>query len=307
MNTQATADPSADPGADIDAYRITPAILEHLKSWEGRLEVLNDDASLAQVAGLAATLDRADLADVSPGKALPALWHWLYFLPRAPQAELGADGHPRVGGFMPAMPLPRRMWAGGRLRWHAPLRAGDALQRTTQITSVTHKAGRSGDLLFALLKHEIESGGELAVTEEQDIVYRAPAQPGDAVPQPQRAAAEPVWIRTVEPNPALLFRFSALTFNSHRIHYDRPYATQVEGYAGLVVHGPLLATLLMDLASRERPGMQPASFSFKAVRPLTDLHPFRLCGRPSADGQSASLWAEDHEGFVTMQAEIQFA
>jgi 3-methylfumaryl-CoA hydratase len=272
--------------------RITPEVLAHLRSWEGRSETLQDEATAAPLRGLAATLDRAD-PDPVAGSAVPALWHWLYF-------------HPRLGGFMPPVPLPRRMWAGGRLQWHAPLRVGDALQRSTRIVSLTHKTGRTGDLLFALLRQEITSGGVLAITEEQDIVYRAPAQPGDPVPPPQAAPTDAAWSREIVPDPVLLFRFSALTFNSHRIHYDQPYATGVEGYPGLVVHGPLIATLLVDLARRERPDARVTAFSFKAVRPTSDLHAFRLCGQPSADGTTAKLWAQDHEGWLTMQADIRF-
>lgn len=284
---------------------ITPEVLAYLRSWEGRSETSHEQVTKAPVRGLAVTLDHADSVPVD-GSGLPALWHWLYFLPSAPQHEIGVDGHPRLGGFLPPVPLPRRMWAAGRLRWHAALRVGDELQRSTRIVSVTHKAGRTGDLVFVLLRHEISSGGVLALTEEQDIVYRAPARSGDPVPPPQPAPAASAWSREIQPDPVMLFRFSALTFNGHRIHYDRPYATGVEGYPGLVVHGPLIATLLVDLARSERPQARIAAFSFKAVRPTSDLHPFRLCGEPSADGKSARLWAHDHEGWLTMQAEVQF-
>jgi len=286
--------------------RITPELLAHLRTWEGRSESFEELAGAAPVRALAATLDRDLDTPASSGAALPPLWHWLYFLPRAPQREIGSDGHPRLGGFLPPAPLPRRMWAGGRLQWHAPLRVGDALARSTRIESVTHKSGRSGDLVFLLLRHEVRAGGVLVLTEEQDIVYRAPAQPSDPVPAPQAAPADAVWSREIVPDPVLLFRFSALTFNAHRIHYDRPYATGAEGYPGLVVHGPLLATLLADLARRERPEARVTGFSFRAVRPTTDLHPFRVCGAPAADGRSARLWAQDHEGWLTMQADIQF-
>lgn len=284
---------------------LTPDVVANLRTWEGRSETLHDHAAAAPVRGLAATLDRQD-ADPAAGSALPPLWHWLYFLPRAPQHEIGADGHPRLGGFLPPVPLPRRMWAGSRLQWHAPVRVEDALQRTTRIASVTHKAGRTGDLMFVVLRHEIASAGVLAITEEQDLVYRAPPQPGDPVPPPQRAPETAAWSREIVPDPVLLFRYSALTFNGHRIHYDRPYATEVEGYPGLVVHGPLLATLLVDLARRERPDARVTAFSFKAVRPTFDLHPFRVCGQPSADGSGAKLWVQDREGWLAMQADIQF-
>ncbi|VTY35171.1 Mesaconyl-C(4)-CoA hydratase [Xylophilus ampelinus] len=284
---------------------ITPESVAHLRKWEGRSQTTLDRATSAPMRSLAATLDRGE-ADAAIGAVLPPLWHWLYFLPQAPQSEIGADGHPRLGGSLPPVPLPRRMWAGGRLQFHAPVRVGDELQRTTRIASVTHKAGRTGDLVFVLLRHEITSAGVLAVTEEQDIVYRAPAQPGELVPTPQVAPAGATWAREVVPDPVQLFRYSALTFNGHRIHYDRPYATEVEGYAGLVVHGPLIATLLADLARRERPEARVTGLSFKAVRPTVDLHPFRVCGTPSPDGKRAKLWAQDHEGWLTMQADIQF-
>jgi len=199
------------------------------------------------------------------------------------------------------------MWAGSRLQWHAPLQVGDAIQRTSRIASVAHKAGRTGDLVFVKVQHEVRRGSTPCISEEQDIVYRALAQPGDVSPAPEAAPTDAVWSREIVPDPVLLFRYSALTFNGHRIHYDRSYATEQEGYAGLVVHGPMIATLLVELARRERPGAQVAAFSFKAVRPTLDLHPFRVCGKPAADGKSAKLWAHDHEGWLTMQADIRFA
>ena len=283
---------------------ISPELLTQLRAWEGRSEVRSEEIAAAPARALAATLDRDDA--LLSGDVLPALWHWLYFLPSARQSEIGADGHPRLGSFLPPLPLPRRMWAGGRLQWHAPVMLGETVQRRTSIASVTHKAGRSGDLVFLVLRHEITRGDELLVSEEQDLVYRAQAQPGDPVPTPQRAPAQAGWSREITPDPVLLFRYSALTFNSHRIHYDHPYATGVEGYPGLVVHGPLIATLLADLARRQLEHARVSAFSFKATRPTSDLHPFRLCGKAAADGKSAQLWAHDHEGWLTMQAYIQF-
>ena len=207
------------------------------------------------------------------------------------------------------MPLPRRMWAGGRLRWlqRNPLRVGDAVQRVSRIESVTHKAGRSGDLLFVLVQHEIHNTQGLALTEEHDIVYRAAAQPGEAAPEPVAAEKGAAWQREIVPDAVLLFRYSALTFNGHRIHYDRQYVTEVEGYPGLIVHGPLIATLLVDLVRRHAPDAFIRSFNFKAVRPTFDLHPFMLKGQPSADGKSVKLWATDHEGWLTMQGSVDLA
>ena len=281
------------------------ATLAHLQGWQGRSERLGDTVTAAPVAALSATLDRADPAPAE-GTALPPLWHWLYFLPHARQSEIGPDGHPKRGGFLPPVPLPRRMWAGGRLRWEPanPLQVGQRVERSSTIRSVSHKSGRTGELLFVLVEHRIANEAGLALTEEHDIVYRSAARPGDPAPPPRKPPldGQAAWSRTLVPDDVLLFRYSALTFNGHRIHYDRKYVTEAEGYPGLVVHGPLIATLLLDLLRRERPGAFVASFEFRAVRPTFDLHPFSVHGRPSADGTRVDLWAQDHEGWLTMQA-----
>jgi 3-methylfumaryl-CoA hydratase len=293
---------------NTDTRTLDAAALAHLQSWMGRTETLSDYIAAAPMRGLSATLDRDDPAP-APGTALPPLWHWLYFLPQHRQSELGIDGHAQRGGFLPPVPLPRRMWAGGRLQWlaHNPLVVGDAVRRVSRIESVTHKAGRTGDLLFVLVRHEIHNAHGLALTEEHDIVYRAAAQAGDPVPPPIAAEQGAVWQRDITPDDVLLFRYSALTFNGHRIHYDRQYVTQVEGYPGLVVHGPLIATLLADLVRRNVPGAFIKSFNFKAIRPTFDQHPFRVNGQPSADGKTIKLWAQDHEGWLTMQASVELA
>jgi 3-methylfumaryl-CoA hydratase len=282
--------------------------LTHLQSWAGKTETLSDVITATPLRALSATLDRDDAQPV-PGTALPPLWHWLYFLPQHRQSEIGPDGHAKRGGFLPPVPLPRRMWAGGRLQWLPgnPLVVGDAVQRISRIESVTHKAGRTGDLLFVLVKHEVHNANGLALTEEHDIVYRAAAQPGDAAPPPTPAEKGAFWQREVVPDEVLLFRYSALTFNGHRIHYDRKYVTEVEGYPGLIVHGPLIATLLVDLVRRNAPHAFIKSFNFKAVRPTFDLHPFRLNGQASEDGKSVRLWAQDHEGWLTMQGSTELA
>ncbi|MGA8393746.1 MAG: MaoC family dehydratase N-terminal domain-containing protein, partial [Burkholderiaceae bacterium] len=213
------------------------------------------------------------------------------------------------GGFLPPVPLPRRMWAGGRLQWlpENPLVVGDAVQRVSRIESVMHKAGRTGDLLFVLVKHEVHNAKGLSLTEEHDIVYRAAAQRGDPVPPPVPAEKGATWQREIVPDPVLLFRYSALTFNGHRIHYDRKYVTEVEGYPGLIVHGPLIATQLVDLVRRNASGAFVRSFNFKAVRPTFDLHPYRLNGEPAADGKTIRVWAQDHEGWLTMQGTVVLA
>ena len=261
------------PGA-IDA-----GTLAKLQAWQGRSETLADDVTAAPVRALSATLDRDDALPTA-GTRLPELWHWLYFLPHHRQSEIGEDGHAKRGGFLPPVPLPRRMWAGGRLAWEPgnPLRVGDRAERTSTIASVTHKAGRTGELMFVLVRHEVRNERGLALTEEHDIVYRAAAAPGEKAPSPTPAPKDAAFSREIVPDDVLLFRYSALTFNGHRIHYDRSYVTQTEGYPGLVVHGPLVATLLMDLLRRELPDARVKWFQFKAVRPAFDGRPLRLAG-----------------------------
>ena len=280
-------------GLDIDA----------LRQWVGRRETRTDLITAAPVAALAATLGRDDVAT-----AVPPLYHWLYFLPVVPMAQVGPDGHPARGGFLPPVPLPRRMWASSRLVFHGPLQVGDKAARSSEITDVQLKEGTSGSLVFVKLKHSVVSdAGIAAVTEEQDIVYRDDPRPGapeaPAKPAPQDAA----WRREVRPDPVLLFRYSALTFNGHRIHYDRPYAYDVEGYPGLVVHGPLIATLLLDQLHRHLPTAKLATFEFRAVRPLFDVAAFELCGRPAPDGRSVRLWARDAGGALCMDASATLA
>ena len=285
---------------------LSPDVLATLQQWVGKSEVLEDTITAAPLRGLSATLDRDD---PQPGVQTPVapLAHWLYFLPQHLQREIGPDGHAKRGGFLPPVPLPRRMWAGGRLAWNPgnPLRLGDAVRRVSTIQSVIHKAGRTGDLVFVLVKHLVLNGQGLALSEEHDIVYRSAALPTDPVPAPMPAETGAPWQRDIVPDEVLLFRYSALTFNGHRIHYDRQYVTQVEGYPGLIVHGPLIATLLVDLVRRNRPDAFVKSFEFKAVRPTFDLHPFRINGAPSEDGKTVRLWANDHEGWLTMQATVE--
>ena len=275
----------------------------NLKDWIGRSETVADVITATPYAALSATLDRpADRP--TPGTALPPLWHWLYFLPLARQSELGADGHAERGGFLPPVPLPRRMWAGSQLAFHAPLRVGDAVSRTSVIADVTEKSGRTGQLVFVRVRHEVRRDGEAApaLTEFHDIVYREAPRPDDAPAPPAPAPAGAAWERRWVPDDVLLFRYSALTFNGHRIHYDRRYVTRTEGYPGLVVHGPLIATLLLDLLRHERPDAEVAEYRFRAVRPLFDTAPFVVCGAPEADGRSVRLWARTEEGALAMDA-----
>lgn len=276
----------------------------NLQDWIGRSETLEDIATATPYAALSATLDRPDTTRPAPGTPLPCLWHWLYFLPIHAQSEIGPDGHARRGGFLPPVSLPRRMWAGSDFEFHEPLCVGDALARTSTIVDVREKTGRTGSLVFVKVRHELRRNGsaDVALTEHHNIVYRAAPAPGDVAPPPQAAPTEFAWKRRIVADDVLLFRYSALTFNGHRIHYDRKYVTEVEGYPGLIVHGPLIATLLMDLLRRQMPGATVRRFEFKAVRPTFDVNPFSIHGQPSADGKSVRLWGCDHEGWLTMDA-----
>ena len=274
----------------------------NLKEWIGTSETVSDSLTATPYAALAATLDRP-AARPAPGTALPALWHWLYFLPVYRQSEVGADGHAKRGAFLPPVPLPRRMWAGSQFSFDAPLQIGDEVTRTSTIDDVTEKEGRTGKLVFVKVRHEVRRRGEqdAALTEFHDIVYRDAALPGAVDPAPVPAPALAQWERKVVPDDVLLFRYSALTFNGHRIHYDRRYVTEVEGYPGLVVHGPLVATLLLDLLREHLPEAAVASFEFRALRPVFDINHFFVCGEQLADG-SIHLWARDHQGWLTMDA-----
>lgn len=275
-----------------------------LDAWIGRTETVTDRIALAPVQAAAAMLDE-DATAFAEGGPLPALWHWFYFLPKARQSAIGPDGHPARGGFMPPVDLPRRMFAGARLRFLKPLIVGQPAERLGTIRGVSEKSGKSGRLAFVTVSYVYSQNGAPCVEEEQDIVYR---EPGSAVPAPVATDLPPVaagaWSHTVTPDPVLLFRFSALTFNAHRIHYDRPYATREEGYPGLVVQGPLTAVLLMDLVRKnaERPA---AAFSFRGQAPLFDLAPFRLVGTPG-DG-SVALEAHGPDGRTAMAATAELA
>lgn len=297
----------------------------NLDDWIGRSERAHDLVTAAPCAALAATLDQAPWHP-SPGTPLPPLWHWLYFLPTPRRSELGPDGHAARGGFLPPVALPRRMWAGSQLAFHAPLRVGDALERRSTIESISEKSGRSGRLVFVRVRHEIARQGDEApaLTEHHDIVYRdapspaaqpAATPPGTAQPaatQPAAPAPTPApegaaWTRRWAPDDVLLFRYSALTFNGHRIHYDRRYVTEVEGYPGLVVHGPLIATLLLELLRERLPAARVLAYRFRAIRPTFDLHAFHVHGTPEPGGTTVRLWASDHEGWLTMDAVAEIA
>lgn len=261
-----------------------------LQDWVGREEIAADVVTPRLAREFNATLDRED-------GALLGI-HWCLAPPAARTNALGPDGHPARGGFLPPVALPRRMWAGGALTFHDDLREGDAVTRRSRIAAVTMKEGRSGALCFVAVEHEIHTPRGLAITERQDIVYRqaasTPAEPAATTP-----SLAPQWREEMRAGPVLLFRYSALTFNGHRIHYDRNYAVEVEHYPGLVVHGPLQATLLLSFAA-QCAGQRPRVFSFRGLSPLLDFEPFSLNARRVEGG--LELWAETDTGRRTMQA-----
>lgn len=275
----------------------------NLQDWVGRTESRTDEVTAFPVAALSATLNRA--ADLpTRGEPLPAVWHWLYFLPLYLNREAGPDGHPQKGGFLPPIMLPRRMWAGSQIDFASPLHVGDQIRRESTIVSVNEKSGRSGRLIFVKVGHKIyrNQHAHAVVDEYHDIVYREAPSPEDKVVAPTAAPKEGLWQRDWTANELMLFRYSALTFNGHRIHYDRPYVTGVEGYPGLIVHGPLIATLLLDGLRHQFPSAQVRRFEFRAIRPTFDIHPFSVCGAPTTDDKTFRLWARDHEGWLTMDA-----
>ena len=279
--------------------------IKHVNQWLGKSERRSDWLAAAPAAALAALLGRAG-PPPELGEALPPLWHWLYFNRLSPPEALGADGHPRRGGFLPPVELPRRMWAGGRVEWLQPLRLGEAASRYSCIVAIRDKSGRSGPLLFLTLRHEISGENGLALVEEQDLVYCRPPAADQAAAPPAPIPATP-WRRALRADDVLLFGYSALTLNTHRIHYNRDYATGCEGYPGLVVHGPLLATLLLELCGQRAPGFRPGGFRFRALRPLFENSEITLGGLPDPADRHVALWAWNAAGQPAMEAGLQWA
>jgi 3-methylfumaryl-CoA hydratase len=283
MSVEATADPAI------------------LSQWIARREVRTAVIHREPVAMMNATLDRDP---ENPPGFLPPGWQWLFFNAVAPASQLGDDGHPRRGGFLPPVALPRRMWAGGTLSFHRPIPLGATVERRSTIADVTVKEGRTGKLVFVAVDHGFFIDGTLHLEERHDIVYREPPRPGMTVPPPSLPAVLASWMCPWNPDATQLFRYSALTFNGHRIHYDHPYVTEVEGYAGLVAHGPLAATLLMDLAETS----SKASlrwFQFRGLNPMIAGQALTLCGQPTS-AQEASLWILGPDGRRCMEATARF-
>lgn len=266
--------------------------------WLGRTETCIDSVDIGHIQKVALSLGAQ--VPVAGGE-VPLLWHWALFVQGVPYDQLGEDGHPRRGGFLPAADNRNRMWAGGRLEFMQPLRVGSQSRRMSTISAVREKEGRTGKLLFVTVKHEYTQNGAVCISEEQDIVYREPSPPKleGSVPMPQAQ-----WSETITPSPVMLFRYSAVTFNGHRIHYDEPYVTQKEGYPGLVVHGPMIATLMCGAFVNANPGKDVKSFSYRGLRPLIAPRPFQVAGSLAEDN-SAQLWA-GQDGTLAHQAELRF-
>jgi 3-methylfumaryl-CoA hydratase len=273
-----------------------------LQQWVGRKRVRTDWINPNRLAAWNATLDRDDPFP-KKGEPVPLGFHWTLFTALSRQSELGPDGHAKRGGFLPPIQQPRRMWAGSRLRFQQPLRVGEEVEQVSEIQRVEEKTGRSGTLVFVTVRHTVSRANGSAIEDEQDLVYRPASKHGssDNALATERSAPGK-WRRQIIPDDVLLFRYSALTFNSHRIHYDRRYATSVEGYPGLVVHGPLLATLLLDLVRRELPTAILAWFNFKALRPTFDIAPFTVEGAPEQDERHLRLWSTDNQGRTAVEA-----
>ncbi len=275
----------------------------NLQDWVGRKEEIQDCVYPTPARALALTLNDRNFAG-REGDPLPELWHWLYFLPLVARAEIGPDGHPKRGGFLPPVALERRMWASGQLTFHQDLRIGEVITKTSEILKVAEKEGKAGGMVFVTVRHTIGSASGIAIEEQQDIVYLPmPKQFVPAAPNPVPEDLE--WQEAYPVDPVLLFRFSALTFNAHRIHYDINYASEVEKYPGLVVHGPLQAVLLLESAKRNNPDRRPASYRFRALRPLFDFDRVSVCGRPNSDG-SHELYTANTANDIGMQATLSW-
>jgi 3-methylfumaryl-CoA hydratase len=272
--------------------------LDHMRQWIGRTQEASDTVTAQLVKGLRATLFQ-EVGEPKAGDVAPFTVHWCLAQPVAAMSQLGPDGHPKRGGFLPPVPLPRRMWAGGELEFVDPLRTGDQARRTSRISDISVKTGSTGALCFVAVEHLITSPRGTAIRERQDIVYRdvtsgASGPPKTPPPPPVAKHRE-----THVSDPVLLFRYSALTFNGHRIHYDRDYVTKVEGYPGLIFHGPLQAALLVELTAKLRGGKPPKKFSYRGLHPLFEGSAFSVNANDNAEGME--LWISNADGQPTMK------
>lgn len=274
--------------------------LDSLRSWIGRKETRSEAVTSTVAERFNATFDRSGESAV--GSVAPMLIHLCLALPAVSTSDLGPDGHPERGGFLPPVPLPRRMWAGGAFRFEATIRVGDMLTRHSEIADVVLKEGRSGTLCFVTIEHKFETNDRLAVTERHDIVYRgADASGGNS--KSTTPAPKGQYRRVIHPSPVLLFRYSALTFNGHRIHYDGPYVRDVENYPGLIVHGPMQATMLVHFAESIY-GKPPTRFDFRNLSPIFDDADFTI--NAAEDGDGLKLWTAYVDGPLAMEARAEW-
>jgi 3-methylfumaryl-CoA hydratase len=276
--------------------------MKNLENWIGKQLSHTEIIHQQSLNGFAALMDE----EVPASSIVPPGGHWMYFLPTDRQSRIGPDGHGIKGDFLPPVELPRRMWAGGRIDFRAPLRAGESAEKISTIKNVSEKRGRTGALVFVTVEHRISNQDGLCLIEEHDIVYReAAGETSGGKKEKQAAPTDGVWAQIISADSVLLFRYSALTFNGHRIHYDREYCLQEEGYPGLVVHGPLLGTLLMRLATEKMEGRPLRKFSFRNFNPIFDIASFTLNGRPETK-DSCSVWVEGPEGELAVKATAEF-
>lgn len=275
--------------------------IDHLRQWIGRSEAATDIVTAQLVKGLRATLFQ-EVGDPRAGDAAPFTVHWCLAQPVFPMSMLGLDGHPTRGGFLPPVPLPRRMWAGGEIEFLQPLRVGDESTRTSRIADVQVKSGSTGTLCFVSVEHSISSPRGVAIRERQDIVYRemTSSAPATAKAPPPKAQHRETHVS----DPVLLFRYSALTFNGHRIHYDRDYVTEVEGYPGLIFHGPLQAALIIEMAAKLRSGKAPKTFTYRGLQPLFEGTEFSINANETDAGME--LWTANAEGQPTMKGTAEW-
>ena len=278
--------------------------LKNLQKWIGNTENAEEEIELWPVTAMMAALDVPVEDWPKRGAILPPTAHWNYFVPRVPQSKIDSDGHPQRGDFLPPIPLPRRMWAGSRIKYYNPMIIGEKIKKTSSVQDVKVKDGKSGPLAFVTVKHVYANASGVALEEEQELVYRDNPPTATGVPERKLSPSGAVWSKEIYPDTSLLFRYSAVTFNAHKIHYDYPYATEIEGYPALIVHGQLIATFLLDNWQRNNPNDTVTQFSFKAMSPLFCGETFKVEGKPTGTDNNGELWACTTNGGLTMQASV---
>ncbi len=288
------------PHKAIELEQMTE-INKQFSDWVGNQQTRAEVIHQQSLYGFAALMDE----EGPTSSIVPLGGHWMYFLPTDRQSNLAVDGHSYKGGFLPPVDLPRRMWAGGRLTFDRPIKAGDSIDKVSTIKSVAEKEGRTGKLVFVTVEHELKGSAGRYLQEEHDIVYREAAIEGAPQKDPEMASTNMDWSQTITPDPVMLFRYSALTYNGHRIHYDRDYVMDVEGYPGLIVHGPLIGTLLMKLAFEKMAGKSLKRFEFRNFNPVFDTAPFQICGKRTGESE-CSVWATGPAGELAASASAFF-